>query len=117
MFKSDKKNNFLLQGAILAIASIISRVIGLIYKVKVIGIIGDLGGSYYACSFEIYSIALIISSYSLPTAVSKLISVQYTKDNKNKIKKKIIFAFMSFFLFSQPCLNPCLSSFLFLGQR
>ena len=104
MFKSDKKNNFLLQGAILAIASIISRVIGLIYKVKVIGIIGDLGGSYYACSFEIYSIALIISSYSLPTAVSKLISVQYTKDNKNKImqllKVSLILALVSGAFFS-----------------
>ena len=104
MFKSNKKNNFLLQGAILAIASIISRVIGLIYKVKVIGIIGDLGGSYYACSFEIYSIALIISSYSLPTAVSKLISVQYTKDNKNKImqllKVSLILALVSGAFFS-----------------
>ncbi|MEE1304533.1 MAG: polysaccharide biosynthesis protein [Agathobacter sp.] len=104
MFKSDKKNNFLLQGAILAIASIISRVIGLIYKVKVIGIIGDLGGSYYACSFEIYSIALIISSYSLPTAVSKLISVQYTKDNNNKImqllKVSLILALVSGAFFS-----------------
>ena len=104
MFKSNKKNNFLLQGAILAIASIISRVIGLIYKVKVIGIIGDLGGSYYACSFEIYSIARIISSYSLPTAVSKLISVQYTKDNNNKImqllKVSLILALVSGAFFS-----------------
>jgi stage V sporulation protein B len=39
-----KKNgsNFLIQGSILAMASIISRMIGLIYRIPMTDIIGDL---------------------------------------------------------------------------
>ena len=42
---NKKKGNagFLVQGSILAMASIISRIIGLIYRIPLIGIIGDVG--------------------------------------------------------------------------
>ena len=50
-----KKNgtNFLVQGSILAIASIISRIIGLIYRLPMTDIIGDVGNNYYGCAFDI----------------------------------------------------------------
>ena len=70
--KSD--SNFLVQGSILAIASIVSRIIGLLYRIPMTNIIGDTGNSYYSAAFEIYNILLIISAYSLPLAVSKLVS-------------------------------------------
>ena len=38
--------NFLVQGSILAIASIISRIIGLIYRIPMTEIIGDVGNNY-----------------------------------------------------------------------
>ena len=77
MNKSNNKGtNFLVQGSILAIASIISRVIGLIYRIPMTNIIGDLGNNYYGCAFDIYNVMLIISSYSLPLAVAKLVSEQ-----------------------------------------
>ena len=70
MGSSKKDSNFLVQGSILAVASIISRVIGLLYRLPMTDIIGDAGNNYYSCAFEIYNIMLIISSYSLPLAVS-----------------------------------------------
>ena len=78
---SEKKSNtgFLVQGSILAMASLISRIIGLIYRIPLIGIIGDVGMDYYATAFEIYNNLLIISSYSLPLAVSKLVSANLSK--------------------------------------
>ena len=71
---SNKKSStsFLVQGSILAMASIISRIIGLVYRIPLTAIIGNKGNDYYGCAFEIYNILLIISSYSLPLAVSKL---------------------------------------------
>ncbi len=69
-----KDSSFLVQGSILAMASIISRIIGLLYRLPMTDIIGDTGNNYYSCAFEIYNIMLIISSYSLPLAVSKLVS-------------------------------------------
>ncbi len=75
---SNKKSstNFLVQGSILAVASIISRIIGLLYRVPLEAIIGDVGNDYYSCAFEIYSMMLLISSYSLPLAVSKMVSAR-----------------------------------------
>ncbi len=58
--KSD--SNFLVQGSILAIASIVSRIIGLLYRIPMTNIIGDTGNSYYSAAFEIYNILLIISA-------------------------------------------------------
>ena len=54
--KSD--SNFLVQGSILAIASIVSRIIGLLYRIPMTNIIGDTGNSYYSAAFEIYNILL-----------------------------------------------------------
>ena len=71
MGNSKKKSNFLIQGSILAVASIISRIIGMLYRIPLTGIIGDVGNGIYSVAYEVYSILLLISSYSLPLAVSK----------------------------------------------
>ena len=79
---SKKDSNFLVQGSILAAASIISRIIGLLYRLPMTDIIGDTGNNFYSCAFEIYNIMLIISSYSLPLAVSKLVSARIAKGER-----------------------------------
>ena len=76
---------FLMQGSILAVASIISRIIGLVYRVPLNNIIGDTGNDYYTTAFEIYNILLIISSYSLPLAVSKLVSANLSQGRRRNI--------------------------------
>lgn len=70
----SKSSNFIVQGGILAIAGVIARFIGLIYRVPMQRTIGDAGMGYYSAAFQIYSLMLIISSYSLPVAVSKLVA-------------------------------------------
>lgn len=82
MGSTKKDSNFLVQGSILAAASIISRIIGLLYRLPMTDIIGDTGNNYYSCAFEIYNIMLIISSYSLPLAVSKLVSARMAKGQR-----------------------------------
>lgn len=85
MGKSKKNGTgFLIQGSILAMASIISRIIGLVYRLPMTNIIGDTGNNYYSCAFEIYNIMLIISSYSLPLAVSKLVSAKVAKGERRQ---------------------------------
>ena len=74
MGSNRQKNGFLVQGSILAIASILSRIIGLIYRIPMTYIIGDVGNNYYSTAYEVYNIMLLISCYSIPTAVSKLVS-------------------------------------------
>ena len=95
---SKKKNDtsFLVQGSILAIASLVSRVIGLVYRIPLTAIIGDHGNDYYSCAYEIYSLLLLISSYSLPLAVSKMVSARISNGEKQNayrvFKGAMIFA-------------------------
>lgn len=74
-----KKSNFIVQGSILAMAGILSRIIGIARRFPMQHIIGDKGNGYYAVAYEIYSIMLIISCYSLPLAVSKVVSSKMIK--------------------------------------
>ena len=71
-----KNSNFAMQAAILAGAGILSRIIGLLYRSPLYQIIGDEGNGYYGTAYAIYSIILLISTYSIPTAVSKMISAR-----------------------------------------
>lgn len=78
MEASGKKrtNDFIKQGSVLAVASILVRVIGLIYRIPMNNIIGDEGNGIYSAAYEIYNILLIISSYGMPMAVSKMVSTK-----------------------------------------
>ncbi|MBP3196156.1 MAG: oligosaccharide flippase family protein, partial [Butyrivibrio sp.] len=72
--KSNSKKGLLVQAGILAIAGVISRIIGLLYGSPLAAIIGDEGNGYYASAYAIYTIILLVSSYSIPSAMSKIIS-------------------------------------------
>ncbi len=77
--KRKRGSNFIVQGSILAVASILVRVIGLAYRIPVTRILGPVGNSYYSAAYEVYSMILLISSFSLPLAVSKLVSARMAK--------------------------------------
>lgn len=78
MAKQRKKRdkNFLLQGSILAVAGVITKIIGVVYRIPLTNIVGSEGMGYYGVAFSIYTIALMLTSYSLPLAVSKLVSAR-----------------------------------------
>ena len=96
---TNRKSNFIVQGGILAVTGIISRVIGLVYRVPLQKTIGDAGMGYYAAAFQIYSLMLIISSYSLPVAVSKIVAARVSK-GQYKNAKKVYHGAMLFALIS-----------------
>lgn len=85
--KHSNNSNYIIQGAILASASIVVRMIGLLYRIPLGRIIGDVGNSYYSCAFEIYSLILLISSYSLPLAVSKIVSARIGTGDRANIRR------------------------------
>lgn len=77
--KNKKENNFLMQGTILAAAAIITKFIGLAYRIPLTNILGAEGNGYYGVVFQVYNLALMLTSYSLPMAVSKLVSARLAK--------------------------------------
>ena len=68
-----------MQAGILAAAGIIVRLIGILYRSPLVAIIGDEGNGYYNTAYTIYTIILLISSYSIPAAISKVIAARLAK--------------------------------------
>ena len=82
-----KKNSLIKNASILMVASIISRIIGLIYRRPLGEVLGSVGLGYYGYASNLYSILLLISSYSIPMAVSKIVSEKLAlKQYKNAHK-------------------------------
>ena len=97
--KRRKKNGFLVQGGLLAAASLIVRFIGMVYRIPMANILGEQGNGIYGLAFEIYDIVLIISTYSMPLALSKIISTQNANHQYRNMGKTFklasVFAFIS----------------------
>lgn len=77
--RTRQKDDYLSQGMILAFAMVATKVIGVIYRIPLTNILGDAGNGFYGYAFEVYAMTLILSSLSLPTAVSKLVSARLAK--------------------------------------
>ncbi|MBQ4283286.1 MAG: oligosaccharide flippase family protein, partial [Lachnospira sp.] len=76
---SESKQKFLIHGGILAITGILVRIIGMFYRIPLVNIIGEEGSGIYSVAFNIYNIMLVLSSYGMPMAVSKLMSAYLAK--------------------------------------
>jgi len=84
---NQKQNGFIRQAGLLAGAGFISRIIGLLYVSPVTIIIGGVGLGYYSSAYSYYTIILLISSYSIPSAISKVIAQKLSlKEYRNAHK-------------------------------
>lgn len=68
------KSSFIKQAAILAVAGILVRVLGFLYRVPLTNMIGDEGNGIYSAGYYIYTFFLVMSSAGLPVAISKMVS-------------------------------------------
>ena len=84
---AKKKHSVIKNAAFLMAATLICRIIGLLYRSPLHTIMGDVGDGYYSIAFEWYNIILLISSYSIPMAVSKVMAgLLAVKEYKNAQK-------------------------------
>ncbi len=91
---SNRRKNFVVQGSLLAIAGILVRIIGMVYRVPLTAIIGAEGNGYYTSAFSIYSLLLILSSYSMPTAISRIVSGNLAKGRYRNTERVLRAAFV-----------------------
>lgn len=72
---AERKKQSLLTGAgVLAIATVLVKIIGAIYKIPLGNILTPVGNAYFTGAYAIYSPLYAISMAGLPVAVSKLVS-------------------------------------------
>lgn len=80
--KSETGKNFLVQGSILAIAGVITKIIGAVYRIPLVNILGDKGMGYYGVAFQIYAIALITDFLqSAPCSIQACLCKTCQQDN------------------------------------
>lgn len=77
----------IMHGGILAMAGILVRIIGLVYRIPMLNIIGDEAYGIYSAAYNVYNIMLVLSTYGLPMAVSKLVSDRIAKKHYKDAKK------------------------------
>jgi stage V sporulation protein B len=68
------KKSFVKGAAILAAAGLLSKLIGALFRIPMMNIIGSTGMAYYQMAYPIYSFLLIISTAGIPTAISKIVA-------------------------------------------
>ena len=82
-----QKQSFLHGAAILALATMIVKVIGAFYKIPLVSIIGNSGYGYFTTAYDIYSVLLTISTAGLPVAMSRMISESQALGQHAQIKQ------------------------------
>ena len=83
----NKSKAIVKQATFLAVASIVVRIIGVLYRSPLTHMIGAEGNGYYSTAYNIYALVLMLSSYSIPTAISKLISEKLALNQYDYAKK------------------------------
>jgi len=83
----SRSSSIVKQASILAIAGILVRIIGVLYRSPLTELITPEGVGYYSSAYNIYALILLISSYSIPTAISKLISEKLILNQYNNVQK------------------------------
>lgn len=92
--RSVSSKRILKQAGILAAAGIIVRIIGLLYRSPLTAIIGDEGNGLYTAAYNIYAVVLLISSYSIPSAVSKIMAGKLALREYASAKRIFVCAFI-----------------------
>lgn len=87
MAEKQRKNQTLLNGAlILSLATIIVKVIGVIYKIPLSNMIGTVGRGYFDSAYSLYVPIYTISMAGLPVAVSNMVSKAMALGNYRDVK-------------------------------
>ncbi len=75
------KKSFVKGAGILAISGLIVKVIGAIFRIPLMNIIGSEGVGLYQMAYPIYAFLLVASTSGLPVAISKMVSEELATGN------------------------------------
>ncbi len=93
------KHNLLFDGAAaLAVATAVTKVLGLLYKLPLSRILGDEGMGYFNSAYTVYTFFYILCSAGVPKAVAIVVSENDAEGNKSgegRIIRSALFAFFA----------------------
>lgn len=89
-----KTGRFIKQAMILAIASILVRLLGFLYRLPLTDMLGDEGNGIYSAGYYLYNFFLVMSSAGLPSAISKIVSEKIALCEYKNAHKVFEFSFI-----------------------
>lgn len=84
---SSKKQNFLQGALILSAAAIIVKIIGAIYKIPLMNIMGGEGFGYYNTAYMIFTPLYTIATAGIPVAVARMVSECVTMGRYRDVRR------------------------------
>lgn len=97
---------------VLTAANLISKVIGLIFKIPLTNMLGNEGMGYFNTAYQIYTWLYMISTAGLPVALSLMIS-EYNAEGKRALSRRIFRLTLTVF----SCLGLIGSALMFIFCR
>ncbi len=80
------------------LSNIITKVIGLFYKIPMNDLLGDTGMAYFNAAYTVYVLFYMISTAGLPVAVSRLVAESRAKGRFEQVKKIYKLTLLLFFI-------------------
>ncbi len=82
----QKQQSFMYATLIMAISTIVVKILGLVFRIPLTALLGDVNMAYYSTAYEVYLPIYSIAMAGLPVAVSRMVA-QYVSENRyNDIK-------------------------------
>lgn len=101
--KREARQGFLKGAAILAVATVIIKILGAIYKIPLRNILGVYGIGLFNSAYNVYNVLLTLSTAGLPVALSKMVSEASTLERHNQARKIFKVALVSFGVIGLVC--------------
>ena len=83
----NQKTTFVKGAAILAVAGLICKLLGVFFRIFAVRIVGEQGMFYYELVYPMYSWLLIISSSGIPTAISRMVAERAAVGNHDGARR------------------------------
>lgn len=84
---SESGGSFIRGALVLGLANLIVKVIGAVFKIPLINLIGDDGMGYFNIAYQIYTFMFIIATAGFPTAISKMVAESMARGDESDARR------------------------------
>lgn len=86
---SEKTNTLIGGMSVLVVAGVISKVIGLFFRIPLANLIGAAGMGIYSAVYNIYNLLVAISTAGIPVAISRLVAEGVTLGRPREVRATV----------------------------
>ncbi len=93
----QKQQTFMYATLIMAVSTIVVKVLGLVFRIPLTALLGDVNMAYYSTAYEVYLPIYSIAMAGLPVAVARMVA-QYVSENRYNDVKSVFKIAKKFFV-------------------